>query len=305
MILKSIAQIAITTEGWKIDLKTLSFNHNTTKFPLDGQHQAVNCRMCHNSLEFSKAETECISCHTDMHNQTVGPDCARCHTPNSWIVNNITEMHQRSRFPLVGAHVTADCYDCHTNASASLLNFGPLGVECIDCHQTDYDATTNPNHVQGGFSTNCTECHNMTAFSWTGAGINHNFFPLTAGHEINDCSNVILRWKLFKHLSGMYFLPSVKLQWYHKSQSYTVPVFQQPVLIAIPQTRDGNLQNTGNMMQNPFPFIQENTTGTWNNCTECHTNPANYAQFTCIDCHEHNNQSEMNNKHNDVSGIYL
>ena len=48
-----------STTGWKIDTKKLSFNHNTTKFQLVGQHQAVDCKMCHNSLEFNKAGKEC------------------------------------------------------------------------------------------------------------------------------------------------------------------------------------------------------------------------------------------------------
>ena len=111
-----------------------------------------------------------------MHNQTVGSECARCHTPNSWIVNNITEIHQRSRFPLVGPHRTADCYACHKNASASLLNFGPLGVECFDCHQANYASTTNPNHATAGYSHNCTDCHSMNSFTW-GTNVDHSFFP--------------------------------------------------------------------------------------------------------------------------------
>jgi len=289
-----------TTEGWKIDLKALSFNHNTTKFPLKGQHQAVNCRLCHKSLEFAKAETECISCHTDMHNQTVGPDCARCHTPNSWIVNNITEIHQRSRFPLVGAHVTADCFDCHINASASLLNFGPLGVECIDCHQANYDATTNPSHVQGGFSTNCIECHNMTAFSWTGAGINHNFFPLTAGHEINDCNQC--------HPGGNYSSTSPVCISCHQSD-YNGTTNPNHISISFSTTcTDCHTTNPGwkpaeyRNHDVIFPIYSGKHNGEWSSCADCHSNPVNYGQFTCIDCHEHNNQSEMNNKHNDVSG---
>ena len=175
------------TTGWKIDMKNFSFNHNATQFPLTGQHQSVYCMRCHTSLEFTKAGTECISCHTDMHNQTVGTDCGRCHTPVSWLVNNITEIHQRSRFPLVGAHIAADCYSCHKNASSNLLLFGPLGVECINCHQTNYAETTNPNHSTSGFSTNCIECHNINSVSWVGANVNHNFFPLTLGHTINYC----------------------------------------------------------------------------------------------------------------------
>jgi len=99
-----------TTEGWKVDLKKINFNHDQTKFKLEGQHRQVNCKTCHKSLVFTGLGTECISCHTDIHYQTVGPECSRCHTPKSWIVENITAIHQVSRFPLVGPHVTADCY---------------------------------------------------------------------------------------------------------------------------------------------------------------------------------------------------
>jgi hypothetical protein len=288
------------TEGWKIDLKTLVFNHNTTKFPLTGQHQAVNCKMCHTSLEFSKAGKECISCHTDMHNQTLGPDCARCHTPNAWIINNITEIHQRSRFPLVGAHVTADCFDCHVNASASLLNFGPLGVECVDCHQANYDATTQPNHKQGGYSTNCIECHNMTAFTWTGAGINHNFFPLTAGHEISDCNQC--------HISGNYSNTSPVCVSCHQSTYNNTTNPNHTTINFSTNCTDCHTTNPGwkpaeyrEHDAKSFPIYSGKHNGTWGTCNDCHTNPASYAQFSCIDCHDHN-QSDMNGKHNDVSG---
>jgi len=171
-----------TTGGWKYSASA-AFNHNNTQFKLEGQHVYTNCRECHTSLVFAETKTNCSDCHTDMHNTTVGNDCAKCHTPKSWIVNNITEIHQQSRFPLLGAHNTADCSACHT--SASKLEFQPLGVECIDCHRADYDATKNPNHTQTGLSTNCIECHKIEAFEWTSYGYNHDFCPLTKGHQIN------------------------------------------------------------------------------------------------------------------------
>jgi len=287
------------TEGWKIDLKTLTFKHSTTKFPLVGQHQSLDCRLCHKVLEFSKAETECISCHTDMHNQTVGPDCARCHTPIAWIVNNITEIHQKSRFPLVGPHVTADCFDCHINASASLLNFGPLGVECFDCHQANYTATTNPNHTASGYSTNCTECHNMNSFSWTGAGINHNFFPLTAGHDINDCNQC--------HPGGNYSSTSPDCVSCHQA-NYNATSNPNHIASNFPTTcLDCHTTNPGwkpaefRNHDVKFPIYSGKHNGEWSSCADCHTNPASYAQFTCIDCHDHN-QPDMNSKHSDVAG---
>ncbi|MEI7724340.1 MAG: hypothetical protein WCK09_04500 [Bacteroidota bacterium] len=287
------------TTGWKIDMKNLSFNHNTTKFPLVGQHQAVNCKLCHTSLEFAKAATECFACHTDMHNQTVGTDCGRCHTPKTWVVNNITEIHQRSRFPLVGAHVTADCYACHTNASASGLNFGPLGVECINCHQKNYDATTNPNHASGGYSTNCVECHNMTATSWSGAGINHNFFPLTLGHDIQNCQEC--------HKSSNYSSTSPDCITCHQA-NYNATTNPNHSASGFPTTcKDCHTIDPGwkpakyGSHDPLFPIYSGKHNGQWSNCTDCHTNPASYAQFTCIDCHDHN-QPDMNDGHKEVQG---
>ncbi len=63
-------------KGWKLEKGAYTFNHAVTKFNLEGQHQDVDCKMCHKVLIFSKAESECVSCHTDMHYQTVGLDCA-------------------------------------------------------------------------------------------------------------------------------------------------------------------------------------------------------------------------------------
>ena len=174
------------SNSWKLDKSIYAFNHDKTAFPLTGQHKAENCRACHSTLVFSEAKTGCIDCHTDIHYQTVGPDCNRCHSTNSWIVNNITEMHQRSRFPLVGAHKTADCTVCHK--SASLLRFEPLGVQCYDCHQNDYLTAKNPDHIAGGFSKDCIQCHAMNSITWLSTNVNHSFFPLTLGHANLDCT---------------------------------------------------------------------------------------------------------------------
>ncbi len=185
--MKITCSVCHSPMGWELDREIYSFDHNTTNLPLEGQHVFVDCKLCHPSLVFSDAGTDCMSCHTDMHYQTVGFDCARCHTSESWIVHNITEIHQLGRFPLVGPHLLAECMDCHP--SASLLRFEPLRIECIDCHQEDYASASNPNHVLGNFSTHCEECHSISAFSWISGAYDHSFFPLSDGHEIYDCQS--------------------------------------------------------------------------------------------------------------------
>jgi hypothetical protein len=163
-----------------------TFDHNTTRFHLTGQHVFISCRDCHPTLVFDEAGTNCMDCHADMHEQTLGTHCDRCHSTDSWLVTNILEIHQTGRFPLLGAHALADCFDCHR--TESMLRFDLLGIACIDCHNDDYQSAQFPDHIAAGYSTSCEECHNINAYEWSSTGINHSFFPLTGGHDIPDCA---------------------------------------------------------------------------------------------------------------------
>jgi nitrate/TMAO reductase-like tetraheme cytochrome c subunit len=174
-------------KSWQLDKEMYSFNHDKTRLPLIGQHKTVNCRQCHISLVFSEARNRCNECHEDLHQTTAGTDCSRCHTPSSWLVNRITDIHNVSRFPLLGAHKTADCIQCHK--SESLMRFDVIGINCIDCHRENYLATTNPSHIQSGYPDNCTQCHSVNAFQWTGAGFVHTQFPLNQGHSGINCED--------------------------------------------------------------------------------------------------------------------
>ncbi|HDO26675.1 MAG TPA: hypothetical protein ENH02_01030 [Bacteroidetes bacterium] len=329
-------QFATNGKSWKIDRKNISFDHNLTQFPLRGVHQDVNCVTCHPSLVFSEAEPECMSCHTDIHEQTVGFECGRCHTTSSWIVSDIIDIHRHSRFPLLGAHVTADCYDCHK--TASLLRFDPLGVECIDCHRDKYLAATSPNHVEGGYSTDCSECHQMNSFTWTGPNFTHSFFPLTGGHAISDCSRCHTDPNDYSNISPDCFSCHSK-----DYNSTTQPNHQQAGLSTncaschkgdydnTPNTCVGCHQSDYDQTTNPphasaqfstdcslchtetvwipstfdhdgqyFPIYSGNHNGEWELCSDCHTTPGNYSAFSCIDCHDHN-KANMDEEHSDVS----
>jgi hypothetical protein len=288
-----------STDGWTLDKDHYSFNHDSTLFPLVGQHQTFNCRGCHPTLVFNEAQTECISCHTDIHEQTVGMDCERCHTPQNWLVNNITEIHQLSRFPLIGAHLTATCSDCHS--SASILLFEPLGIECIDCHEDDYLSATSPNHVENNYSTNCTDCHAMYAFTWTGSGIDHSFFPLKEGHDIADCSQCHTPGIPYTDISNECF--SCHEQDYvttgnpgHVVSGFSTQCAECHSLA--PGWKPADFREHDGLF---FPIYSGEHNGEWNNCMDCHNDPSNYLIFSCTDCHEHN-KPDMDNEHDDVSG---
>jgi len=174
------------TDDWKVIPQKIEFDHNEeTNFKLIGQHKIIDCRSCHSNLVFSEAPTECFSCHKDIHQNSVGMDCSRCHSPETWIVKEINQFHQNSRFPLIGAHIKADCIQCHS--SFSNLNFEPLGITCFDCHSKHYYATSAPNHAAANFSTECQDCHSITGEMWAAENFNHDFFPLVGGHKIQNC----------------------------------------------------------------------------------------------------------------------
>ncbi|MEI6748088.1 MAG: hypothetical protein WCM93_02900 [Bacteroidota bacterium] len=291
------------TDGWKVDLKTISFDHDGTKFPLVGQHQDVTCKACHTSLEFTKAATDCNSCHTDIHQQTVGLECARCHTPNSWVVSNIAQIHQQSSFPLLGPHATVDCYGCHTNivpsaktsaGTASLLRFDVLGVECYDCHRISYESTTKPNHAANNYSTNCTDCHKMNGLTWPEVtNTDHNFFPLTKGHAIEDCGRC--------HKSMPYSSASSECFSCHQP-NYTASTNPNHMAVGIPNncatchTTNPGWQPATYTHKEPFP-LKDAHQAIANECATCHagnySNPVN----TCEGCHITNFNQTTNPNH--------
>ncbi|MEZ4875729.1 MAG: hypothetical protein R2793_09850 [Flavobacteriaceae bacterium] len=172
--------------GWTIDAETITFDHGTTNFELEGTHATTDCKLCHTTLVFNEVKSDCISCHLDVHGMTVGNDCMRCHDSNSWLVANIPELHEENGFPLIGTHSNLSCVDCHFSESS--LRFDRIGNECISCHLDDYASAQNPNHITNGFSQDCLECHTPFDSDWDSQIFNHDFFPLTLGHDIQDCS---------------------------------------------------------------------------------------------------------------------
>lgn len=287
-----------TTEKWN-DVKPEDFDHNTTRFPLVGQHKTVGCKQCHPTLIFSEAPTECAECHTDIHQQTVGTDCARCHTPASWLVKNskIKEIHQQSGFPLVGMHASADCQRCHI--SGSKQRYDVINIECYSCHRDKYEATTNPNHRTAGFGTDCNRCHNMVGTQWNGSnqGFEHGFFPLKGGHNL-ECIRC--------HASGTYSGLSKECVSCHLA-NYNATTNPNHVSLGFStecQTCHNTTSWKGAKFDHDgkyFPIYSGTHKGEWNACTDCHTNASNYGTFTCLNCHEHN-KSSMDSEHRGRSG---
>ncbi len=285
-----------TSDSWAINKDSISFNHSGTRFALEGQHEVIDCRNCHTTLEFEQAEPNCASCHLDVHQNTVGDECSRCHDSNSWLVNNIAEVHRQISFPLLGAHAVANCVECHQ--SDTELRFGPMDSDCFSCHQDEYAATTNPNHQQAGFSTDCSTCHKYDAYSWDADDINHDFFPLTAGHDIDECAKC--------HTGSDYSKISPECITCHE-QDYLVTTNPNHQVVGISTTcAECHTTQPGwkpaeykEHDDQYFPIYSGSHKGTWDQCLDCHTDPNNYTSFTCITCHTNPSTDE---EHDEVFG---
>jgi len=119
--------------------------HNReASFKLEGAHLAVACDACHarggrDKPDFHVDASKCASCHqvTNPHgDQFEGRDCDACHTVDSFRITHFD--HDRTRFPLRGAHPTAPCSACHkpekTPSGGTMIRYRPLGTKCLDCH---------------------------------------------------------------------------------------------------------------------------------------------------------------------------
>ena len=351
-----------TSEGWSFDSESSNFDHSTTSFELEGTHEITDCKSCHSSMVFESAPTDCISCHADIHSQSVGNDCMRCHTSDNWLVFSIPEIHEENGFPLIGSHSNLSCVECHTSESTMIFN--RLGNECIECHRDDYLATSSPNHIGAGFGEDCLECHNPMGFGWDATSIIHDFFPLTMGHDIQDCSQCH-QVSNFSDISADCFAChdddyAMTTNPNHSDaefptdcvQCHTTMVGWMPALVDhdfFPLTlghdiqdcnachangdfnntptdcfacHDDDYANTNNPdhqaadfptdcvachSTNPgwmpatfdhdgmyFPIYSGSHDDEWNSCTDYHMNASNYAVFTCLNCHD---QSTTNQQH--------
>ncbi len=261
--------------GWSINYQTVQFDHSTTDYELEGTHAQTDCKLCHTTLVFDEAPMDCVSCHTDVHSQAVGNDCARCHNSETWLVNNVTEMHEENGFPLMGAHNNLSCVECHT--SETNLRFDRIGNDCISCHQEDFASTQSPNHETAGFSTDCTECHSPLGFGWDSQNIdniNHDFFPLTQGHNIQDCSQC--------HTNGNYSEASPDCVSCHQDDHTGT---QNPNHASAGFSTDCVSCHTTNPGWSPanidhdfFPLTQGHNV---QDCTQCHTT-GNYAETALV-----------------------
>lgn len=178
-----------TVDSWD----DADFDHALTGFALVEPHAGLECSHCHTGgqkgLRFPvpSGQNDCVACHQADYDKEHGGSgypttCISCHKSNSW--DDASFNHGATAFPLVGAHSSSTCADCHgPPAHLSALFHG--AETCVACHQTEYDA----NHAGSDFPTTCLSCH--TADTWVGAVFDHGSatgFGLEGPHVPLECT---------------------------------------------------------------------------------------------------------------------
>ena len=283
-----------SVSGWSAMPANVTFDHGRTGFPLQGRHREVGCRTCHGERRgpASGGRRACADCHDDVHRGREGPSCGGCHTTRSWRVPGALRAHDQTRFPLVGAHRTADCVACH--AGQEPPEWGAAPRDCFACHAEDYSRSGNhPDHVAGGFPVRCEDCHRQ--FSWRGAPIRHEWWPLRGAHAATDCFRC--------HEGGRFAGTSSDCATCHQA-SWDATALPSHAAFGL-STRCADCHGEaawaptrGRWHEAAFPIERGAHRGLA--CADCH--PTGSAiEAACTPCHAHT-QGRMDAKHDDESG---
>lgn len=189
------------------------FDHAAIGYPLDGGHDAIGCRDCHQPQLIAATDVRgfkgeasalgrtylglgklCLSCHEadDPHRgQFAKQSCDECHGEDDWKEARRFD-HDRTRYRLTGLHRRVRCRDCHRPldgpVSAGRLQFTGLAFGgCESCHRDVH---------RGAMGPRCERCHGTAGWHRIAdrgeveRGFDHSTtdFTLVGAHARAECS---------------------------------------------------------------------------------------------------------------------
>ncbi len=194
------------TGSWKRAGRSGPFDHKRTDFPLRGLHASVACDRCHKpGLPLRLPFGKCTDCHADPHlgqfaRRADQGRCEACHDVNGFKpARFVVEDHQKTAYPLAGAHLAVPCDACHKPVSADAIRrvvpaartsgasratqFRFPGTRCADCHRDPHQGEVS-RHVKAG---GCEACHRVE--SWREIAFDHakTRFALAGKHAKRAC----------------------------------------------------------------------------------------------------------------------
>lgn len=209
--LQKKCSVCHSTEGWVVMKANKGFDHAKTRFTLDGAHVRTSCSSCHvinkkQVFKFASFEQKfCKDCHEDVHKGQMNEKwskqaCTLCHTTKAFKDVAPTFDHQKTQYPLEGAHAKVDCQKCHV-ASGDRFQLHPPNISskasaelrtpvkdkfifknrnCVVCHEDIH---------RKQLGQDCQRCHSVT--KWKDLRFEHNrdsVYPLVEKHKDVSCS---------------------------------------------------------------------------------------------------------------------
>ena len=175
-----------------------NFDHDLTGYELEGNHEVIDCKKCHEPDNIQKIdikkrkntflglEKKCLSCHDDYHQETLSSnDCISCHDMEAFKPAPNFD-HNDTDYQLIGEHMQIDCIECHDIGKRNGKEFQEFSDisfnDCKSCHDDAHDQ-----QIKG----ECKQCHIEESFSiFKGQGrFDHNTtnFTLKKSHLKIDC----------------------------------------------------------------------------------------------------------------------
>ena len=212
--------------------------------------------------------------------------CGSCHSVNGW--TPATFDHGKTRFPLAGAHQRVECARCHVGGK-----YAGTPSDCFSCHQANYQAVKNPDHVAAGFPTKCDSCHNVNA--WRPASFTDHSktrFPLTGAHQRVNCAQCHVGGKYTGTPTDCFSCHQAKYQ-ATKNPNHVAAGFPTTCLSC--HTTNAWTPATFDHGKTRFPLAGRHQTVA---CASCHTG-GKYAgtPTDCFACHKANYQATQNPNH--------
>lgn len=192
--------------GWNRGEKSAAFNHDKTAYPLRGRHASVACEKCHAPGKPRQVKSaRCTDCHADAHagqfaRRADQGRCEACHDVTAFSPARFSlDDHQKTAYPLAGAHLAVACDACHRPGGAETTRPGVVrtaapgparnarfkfpSTRCVDCHKDPHRGETERLTKQEG----CEGCHRVD--SWRQVSFDHGRtrFVLSGGHAKPAC----------------------------------------------------------------------------------------------------------------------
>ncbi|KAA3641677.1 MAG: hypothetical protein DWQ02_00155, partial [Bacteroidetes bacterium] len=276
------------------------FDHNTTAFPLTWGHIGVDCLECHEN-GFEGTSTNCADCHTMDFNATINPnhqelnlptDCAQCHTTEPDWMPATFDIHDEF-YALNGAHATIadDCAACHNGDYVNTPN------TCVGCHLDDFNNTTDPDHQQAQFNTDCTMCH--TEDAWIPSNFDHDgqYFPIYSGAhdgQWSECIDCHTNPDNYAEVSCINCHINPETDDEHVGVNGYI--YNDVACLACHPTGDADMAFDHNATAFPLTGGHIGV-----DCLECHENGFEGTSTNCADCHTMDFNATINPNHQELN----